>query len=62
MGTSRETMAPVNSRDLDRVVAVTDRLKDAAKALEMLHDVDQALARVDKVISEHVEPLKAAKP
>ncbi len=52
-------MTPVDRRDLDRVVAVINRLKDTAKALETLHDVDRAAAHLEKVISEDVEPLKA---
>jgi hypothetical protein len=52
-------MAPVNRRDLNRVAAVIDRLKDTAKALETLHDVDRAAAHLEKVISKDVEPLKA---
>ena len=61
VGAWRETMTPVNRPDLDRVVAVVDRLKDTAKALETLHDVDRALARFEKVISEDVGALRAAK-
>jgi aminoglycoside phosphotransferase (APT) family kinase protein len=61
MGKWRETVAPVNRQDLDRVAAVISRLKDTAKALETLHDVDQAAAHLEKVISEDFEPLKALK-
>ena len=52
-------MMPVDRPDLDRVVAVIDRLTDTTKVLETLHDVDRALAQFDRVISEDVEALRA---
>jgi hypothetical protein len=43
-------MTPVEQRHVDRVLAVIDALKDTAKSLETLHEIDasRAIAYLEK--------------